>query len=169
MVLAVSFEIPGEQTKRFSRAFTRMTEGVQDLSEPFEKIGKDLRTKIIAEQFKSEGAAHGFPWKPLSKAYERRKFRRFGAKPILEATGEMKKALTKKGGDNLSDVRKLWAVFGLRPGAVLRRAHAHQLGNRRLPRREIISLAEVDRKRWGRIIQGYLVKRSREAEKAAGG
>lgn len=168
-MLAVGFEIPGEQGARFSRAFTRFTEGVKDLSEPFESIGKDLRTKIIKAQFESEGSAKGTTWDALKPRYAVRKLKRWGNKPILEASGKMKRALIRKGPKNLSEVRPLWAMFGVKDPDILRRAHAHQVGAGYLPKRPIIVLNEVDRKRWGRFIQAYLTKRAREAEKAAGG
>jgi len=167
MVLAIQFGVPGEQGKQFSRAFDDLGKGIKDLREPFDKIGKDLRLGM-RKQFKSEGTHRGTGWRELSPGYAKRKRKRYPGKPILEATGKMRTALLNdKHPSNLNAVRPLWAAFGIQSRELLQRATWHQLGTRNMPKRKIIALEETDRRKWGRIIQTYLLKTVTAAERVA--
>lgn len=51
-------------------------------------------------------------WAPLSPAYAKRKRIKYGNRPILEATGRLKKAQTQIGGENINKTRRFNATFG---------------------------------------------------------
>lgn len=145
---------------QFSRAMTRLVAGTHDLSEPFEKIGEDVRD-IWKEVFDSEGFGG---WAPLSAAYAAWKQLQVGDKPILEFTRKLRDAMTRKGfADNVSDVKAMEATFGAE-GEAGAKGHWHQLGTKRgLPQRKIIAFREQDKRQQTKTMHTYMVKLGRDA------
>lgn len=97
-------------------------------------IGEEFRKVIVSALATEGGSTESGRFAALSEPYATRKRKRFGDKPILEATGRLKKALTKKthGGDAVRQYGNGTLVFGTRGVAY---ALAHQMGCSKLPRR----------------------------------
>lgn len=115
----------------------RMAVAISDLR-PFWPRVATLARGWIRLQFDSEGAfwGQGARWTPLSPAYAERKRQLFGEKPILEATGQMRRAFSRP--ERTQTPRSLTLHFddsGEHHGPV---AQYHQEGAPRLPRRQII-------------------------------
>lgn len=85
----------------FDRSFKRIGASFDNLMPIWDDV-RDAFWKIQEEQFASEGGAgRSGKWKPLTKRYEAQKIKQYGAKPILERTGRMKKSLTGQTGDTV--------------------------------------------------------------------
>ncbi|MFZ9311565.1 MAG: phage virion morphogenesis protein [Arenimonas sp.] len=155
MALRITFTIEGEA--QFDRALSRFGDGVSDLRPAWSGVAGVLR-QHMTRQFASEGS-HGQAggWKPLSKRYAKWKAKKFPGRPILEATGKMKRSLTGVTGDTVLVMQPL--IFGI--GTKRKYASYHQRGGGRLPQRKIIDLTEADKRDVARAIQRALVKMAR--------
>jgi hypothetical protein len=76
---------------RARRKLERLTLFVSDLR-PFWPLVVPLFIEWMREQFESEGAFAGNPWAPLAPAYEAYKAVKYPGKPILQATGALRRA-----------------------------------------------------------------------------
>lgn len=72
----------------------RRVEALADLSEVFNETIDEVIIPHFREQFETQG---GGRWAPLSPSYARRKRKRYGDRPILQATGETVRAFTVPG------------------------------------------------------------------------
>lgn len=140
---------------QFDRTFSRLDANFDDLTPIWPDV-RDVFWRFEKEQFESEGSkgASG-QWKRLSKRYARQKIERYGAgKKILEATGELRDALTGPNpGSYYTHTKKEVAI-----GTTLARGIYHQRGSDRLPKREPISLSNEQKKEMMKVIQGALIK-----------
>lgn len=148
----VSFSVTGE--KQYSRAFEAMAHEVQDMSEPFEEIGRSLISHVH-DQFRTEGGAGSFgKWKPLNPDYERWKREQVGDQPILVFTGQTRSKVTDPGAITISP-RK----FVYDPDSEI--ADRHQSGEDHLPQRKIVDLPDSLKRSWDRVFVNWLqAKRS---------
>lgn len=142
-----SITIDGET--QVSRAFQLAAERAENLSEPFAFIG-GLILKSVTEQFDTHGA-HGLGsrWKPLSPAYKTWKDKHFPGKPILEATGQMRRSMTSPQAVHVQARRLVYEPDD--PKAIY-----HQRGNQHLPQRKIIALSTGDRRQWDRVFLTWI-------------
>lgn len=86
--------------------------------------------------FESEGASgKSGKWKALSSGCETQKQKKYGSVPILFASGEMARSLTKKGAKD-SVLEKTANTLTI--GTTNKKAGYHQRGNSRLPQRKVI-------------------------------
>jgi phage gpG-like protein len=152
--MRISFLVDGRP--QFDRAFNRVGDRIKDMRPVFEEVGKEFK-EIQAEQFKSEGAkgASG-GWQPLSANYAVLKYLVWGSKPILEASGRLKDSLIGNTSDTVSEIRKDSAAFG----TSVPYATQHQRGNpsKRLPKREIISFSETQKRRLQKRLQAKILE-----------
>ena len=156
-MLAVRFQVPGDQAAQFERLFARFTEGVTDLSEPFAEIGHDLQRRIVPQTIDSGGGRTGRSYEKLTPKYAARKLKKWGAKPILEASGRMRRDLEGQGPERVFHVKPLQAEFGVRPGGrSAQLVNWHQAGTSRMPARPPIAITDRDRRAWNRIVARYL-------------
>jgi hypothetical protein len=81
--------------------------------------------KFMAEVFRAEGAYAGSKWKPLNKAYAVQKARKWGAKPILQASGALMRSFVNA--DDPDHVMRVGPTFG-EFGSRKRYAKAHHFG-----------------------------------------
>ena len=144
-----SFEIEGEE--QVSRMLSRTTEKIKDLAPFFEAAGTFMRT-TMDEQFGSEGGRTG-GWAPLSARYAADKAKRYGSRPILQASGDMIASLTGQGSGNVSRT-----VGGdtLEFGTSVPYATYHQTGTSRMPQRRILDLTEGDRRGLMKLLQRHM-------------
>lgn len=142
----ISLEVDG--VAEFDRTFARYDAVFSDLTGIWPDV-RDEFHKIEAEQFASEGSAGGGGrWKDLSDRYKAQKIKRYGSKPILQASGALMESLTGDGpGSYYSATKTEMAV-----GSVIPYGIYHQRGGGKLPKREPISLSKTQQDRMGYII-----------------
>jgi len=152
----IQITVDGED--QFNRTFSRMDAVFDDLTPIWPDV-RDFFWVIEGEQFDSEGGkgASG-TWKTLSKRYAAQKIRRYGpGKNILEASGALVKSLTGNAlGSYYQTTKTEIAVGTTIPYGIY-----HQRGSGNLPKREPISLSDVQKKSMTKVIQGSLIKELR--------
>lgn len=67
----------------------RTADGVTDLRTPLREASKYLVKYYSGVAYASRGSVFGERWPKLSPAYERRKLKKWGSRPMLIASGEM--------------------------------------------------------------------------------
>lgn len=132
------------------RVLRRLVVGLSDLRPFWPRVSR-LAIGWLRLQFDSEGAFWGVGtrWTPLSPAYAAAKFERWGARPILQASGQMRRAFSNP--ERRATPRSLTLTFddsGPQHGEI---AQYHQEGQG-VPRRPIIGdrlppLAELELQR----------------------
>lgn len=155
-MIRLTGEVIGE--RQFDRALTRIERGVTDLKPLFELLGEDFRDSE-RQQFAHEGYGS---WPALSAAYAARKRLLWGDKPILQASGALRSAMTERmTPGNVTDIRETEAAFGVNLGKPYPRYHQTGAGN--LPQRKVIDFREGDKRRMTKTMHRYFVQVSREA------
>ncbi len=97
----------------------------------------DIFRAFMREIFRSQGSYAGSQWKPLNRAYAAYKQRKWGNKPILQASGTlMRSFVSETDANHVLRVGPTFAEFGSR----VLYAKAHQFGYppRKLPARPMI-------------------------------
>lgn len=156
-MIRFSGEVLGE--RQFDRALTRIERGTSDLKPLFELLGEDFRD-TERQQFAHEG----YGWAPLSPAYAIRKRRLWGDKPILQASGALRSAMTERmTPGNITDIRETEAFYGVNLGQLYPRLHQTGASRANLPQRKVIDLREGDKRRMSKTMHRYFVQISREA------
>lgn len=152
----IQIAVDGED--QFFRSFKRLDANFDDLSPIWPDV-RDEFWQIEKEQFDSEGSkGGGGKWQALSARYEIQKIARYGAgKKILEASGDLVASLTGNapGSYYMANAKEI-AV-----GTTIPYGMYHHRGEGKLPKREVISFSEVQKKRLMKIIQGSLIKQLR--------
>jgi phage gpG-like protein len=134
----VGFAVSGEQ--QISRAFQVYGEEAQDLSEPLDRMA-DVIIDAVRAQFDTQGTGGlGHPWTPLSPEYAAWKLARYGPKPILVATGDMKQAmLDKASAVTVTPKRMVYSPVDEKAGY-------HQDGTVNMPQRKIVALTDAQKR-----------------------
>ncbi len=129
---------PGLQ--RVSLAFERAGTDFSNFGQYiFPKLGTVLEREV-GKQFDAEGRGpNAGRWAGLSARYAESKRRRYGFKPILEATGRLKGALTSPGPNARRQYSSREFVFGTQG---VRYASFHQTGTGRMPARPPLDLTQ---------------------------
>jgi phage gpG-like protein len=89
--MPVGFTVTLQGDKELLDGLKNFAEGIIDLQEEFESTGKYLLDFETQQVFESEGQVFGEPWQPLSEEYSNWKHKHFPNRPILEATGNMRR------------------------------------------------------------------------------
>jgi phage gpG-like protein len=149
----LNFKIEVEGQAAFNRGFNEVTETISDLTPIWKPVQREFH-KIEREQFESEGSkgASG-QWQQLSQPYEQIKLEKYGSKPILEATGRLKRSLTEENSDSIAEFGRQDAAFG----TSVPYGRFHQKGNDRLPARAVISLSDRQKERLARAMRREIV------------
>lgn len=105
--------------------------------------------------FATEGASSGGRWAPLSPRYATHKASRYPGKTILRRTDALYRSLTGPFSEfstfRLTDDEVLMATR--HPAAV-----PHAQGTSRMPARPPVRLRDIDRRRWLKGLQRYLIE-----------
>lgn len=150
--MRLTFEIDGKA--EFDRAAQGVSEHLSDLRPVWPEVKRSIQ-RIEREQFASEGAkGRSGKWKPLSRAYAQRKGKRYGAQPILRASGKLERSLTGETADTILIEEPLEFGFGTR----LFYAVFHQRGTSKMPAREVFSFSEQQRTDLMKGLQKGLLK-----------
>lgn len=145
-MLQFRFEVDGEIQLR--RYLDILAENISDFTVIFEKIADDFRD-TMSGVFSAEGAFEGRSrWAPLSPDYAIQKARKFPGRPILHATGKLRKSLTTESDGHICQI----TPTTLKIGTSDEKAIFHQRGTRKMPQREIVRLTQSQKSRWTRII-----------------
>lgn len=135
---------------QIDRTLASCGEALEDMR-PAWDILADRFAGAQKRQFKSEGAAGGDAWSPLSPKYAAWKMKHFPGQDILQLEGHLIRQLTMQPFG--VDVREMnFAIFG----TALPYAVYHQKGEGDLPRRLVISLTNYEKRAWVKVIQQYL-------------
>lgn len=136
MPLLLQFEIEGE--KQFSRRLSLMADGVEDFTEPLEKVEGEVM-KSFDRNFAARGGLFG-GWPPPAKNY---------GHPLLEKTGEMRGAF-------VSVVSSDSVEFG-NPTSYFK-YHQSKEPRSKIPRRVMMKLDQQRRTFIVKAFQAYLIK-----------
>lgn len=153
--MRLTLDIDGKPA--FDRFFIRFDRKLSDLTPVWDDL-RDAFWEVEAEQFDSEGAAGGKKWKDLSKRYKAQKIKRYGAKPILHATGALRAAMTSKTSDTIYQKDRNSMILG----TSLKYAIYHQRGGGNLPQREVIRFSESQKTKLQKGFQRGLIKELRK-------
>jgi phage gpG-like protein len=142
----------------FKRTFSRLDASFDDLT-PIWPAVRDEFWQIESEQFASEGSKGGSgAWKQLSQRYKIRKEKRYPGKKILEASGDLRASLTGNAAGTYYEANdKQIAV-----GTTIPYARYHHRGEGKLPKREVISFSETQKRRMMKTIQAALIAELRK-------
>lgn len=124
----------------------KVVDALQDASPWFDMMHGWFEQEI-EQQFESEGAHFGTPWKALSPAYAAAKLAEWGPKQILQARGDLRQALTSKSGGAVRYTSRHMMVFGgdVRSDDGVDIGAVHQRGTKdgRIPARQMLNLGEA--------------------------
>ncbi len=150
--------VPGED--RIAIGLSRFVDQIEDFRGFWEKHFEPTLIRHISEQFEKEGASGSSGrWAPLTDAYLARKTAKYGAQPILVASGELKEMMTDSGkfmGQKFKDRYVLWTLhYGL----------YHQTGTKKMPARKMIDMTDHLKVALGGALHEWAFKAWREATK----
>ena len=132
----VSIEVQGEE--KLKVALTNMADAIDDLRPYWNEVQQEFY-RIEKEAFALQGASgQSGRWAALSPRYAVVKFKRWGAVPILTASGALRDSLTSETSGSI--VRK--EKDALTVGTSIPYGQYHQSGTRKMPARPPISLTE---------------------------
>lgn len=155
--MALRFTLQVEGEAQIDRALTRFADHVSDLRPAWPAVVQVIRSHAT-KQFATEGSyGPGGGWKALSPKYAKRKAKKWPGRPILEASGQMKRSLVGHTTDSILNYQPLSFGYGTKRGY----ASYHQKGTPRMPQRKIIDLTETDKRDVTRAIQRELVRQAR--------
>ena len=128
-----------------------------------DRLGLDMRSflrerykAMTRDQFNKRGAGQSGRWKTLSPAYAKIKARRYPGKPILEATGKMRRSLEiVPTGKAKRNGRGIEYSFGTNDN----KAAYHQKGNKKMARRPIFDFSRRQKQELGRDIGKVIAER----------
>jgi phage gpG-like protein len=131
----VQFEVLGDE--QVWASFVGIEERAGDMREPLEASGHTLED-LAARQFESQGAYASGGWAPLSPKYAAAKLAFWGPRPILVASGKLRRILTEHG---IREVTRDTLIYGTFDDV----AGWHQHGTENMPARPIIVVGPVER------------------------
>ncbi len=135
----VSIEVQGEE--KLKVALTNMADAIDDLRPYWNEVQQEFY-RIEKQAFASEGTSgESGKWSALSPRYAVVKFKRWGAVPILTASGTLRDSLTSETSGSI--VRK--EKDELTVGSSVPYGRYHQSGTSKMPARPPISLTENNR------------------------
>lgn len=145
-------------TENFVRGFNRFEAQMKDMREVFEILAVDFGD-IVTKNFAMKGTPE--KWRPLSPGYAKWKAKKRPGAPMLVFNGDLYESLrgVRDPGGRANTIRQIYpkrAEFG----TIDPKAAHHHFGAPRahLPRRKVVQLTEMDKKRWARIIHEWAVK-----------
>lgn len=155
--------VGGEVIFRFSepgfddwaRAVSDIVDGAEDLTEVFDWFGNYMVNGSFQRNFDAGGRPSR--WSPLSEPYATQKRRRYGSRPILEASGAMRGGFRWSAHPRSLQIRNLRRYFSY-----------HQEG-RGLPQRMVMVIQNQDKGWFTRRLKRHLVDRTAVQRQVFGG
>jgi hypothetical protein len=152
--------------------FSRFAACVNDWRPAFDQIVADFKEGEI-KQFATEGQYGSGSWPKLNADYAKSKEETWPSRPILVASGLLRKAATDPKVEMTHDSLTLiindagsYQVFSKRAGGIVTVekpavAGFHQIGAGSLPRRAVVQLPAEQIVRWRKIFHSYMVYKHR--------
>lgn len=119
--------------ERIQVPLTKLAQALQDFRRFWSEYFAPQFFQDVQDNMTAEGRMVG-GWRALSPKYAAWKLRKYGPKPILQATGAMKRSLQLGGPGNVMRVTRAKAIFGTTD----RKAPFHNRGAGRLPKRKLL-------------------------------
>jgi len=141
-------------TSRLKRRFASMVSRSNDFKPVFRWVFLEL-SEAHSRQFASQGAAGGFPWKPLDPQYASWKLENYGANGILVRSGALRDSLTNLNSTRgaVRDIDAKKATFGTE----VEYAHYHWTGTRKMPSRKPLFVPRTFADRTAFMVGRYIV------------
>lgn len=152
MSVGLELSVLGEEV--ISRKLLRWQHALDDARPAFARIMRILDAQAL-EQFATEGAAGGERWAPLAPSTLARKP---AGKSILENSGRLLNSMVEGGVSGGGDAVRFLGRQEMRWGTAVPYASFHQHGTSRMPRRRVVQLPELVRRRAVRELQRALVE-----------
>jgi phage gpG-like protein len=162
-LVEITLDVAGD--KQLARAFEATAREVEDMSDPLARFGEHL-LREIGEQFQTEGARGGEPWRRLTRAYETWKEEHYPGRPILVQSSAMRSAALSPRAVTITPRRLVYEIDDANVCGGTRSEHDrvdrgqlaywHQVGAGRLPARPIVQLNQEARRELDRIFASWL-------------
>lgn len=161
-MIEFNFTVDGE--RQMSRFFDIAADSINDFTIIFEKLAEDFR-ETQKEVFKKEGANEGLSkWKPLSPKYKKWKNKFYPGRPILTLTGDMRKSLTQQ--NNINHIERI-TKNSFEIGTKDFKTILHQKGTKKMPKRKVIELSDLQKRRWTQIFHREIFSMLSPSEREA--
>lgn len=144
MPVKISATIEGE--KQVSALLEKGGSRLSNMRKPLAATNLYLR-KEIDSNFGAQGTILGSKWQPLNATYAAQKRRRYGSKPILEATGKMRKGFKSSVSPRRLVIKNDVKYF---------RYHQSNRPRRILPRRPMLNVSPTQQSKIYQIFNKFL-------------
>lgn len=111
MELQVQIQVTVTGGKSLQRAFTKLGADMLIFNNAMKSTGMYLTDYYSTTAFASQGGVFGKKWARLSPRYAKRKAKRYAGRPILIATGKMKKSFTYRHNSTSVEISNTAAYF----------------------------------------------------------
>ncbi len=151
--MRVQVRIVNVDTSKADRRFGKILRRSRDFKPVFRWMFQELQ-EAHRENFRTQGAASGFPWKPLEPQYASWKIENYGANGVLVRSGDLERSLTMNSGRGaVRDMGARTAEFGTK----LPYAKFHQSGTSNMAQRKPLFLPRLMADRTADAVGEYLV------------
>lgn len=151
--MRVQVRIVNVDTSKADRRFGKILRRSRDFKPVFRWMFQELQ-EAHRENFRTQGAASGFPWKPLEPQYASWKIENYGANGVLVRSGDLERSLTMNSGRGaVRDIGARTAEFGTK----LPYAKFHQSGTSNMAQRKPLFLPRLMADRTADAVGEYLV------------
>lgn len=145
-MIGIQANIEGE--KKINALLENINVKLNDLKEPISE-SIDYMEDQVQENFKSEGGKITNKWQALNPAYAEAKKKRYGNKPILEATGKMKNSFKKLSTSTYGRIWNSTSYF---------KYHQSNKSRSKLPRRPMLNIKRANQTEIYKIFNKYINK-----------
>lgn len=153
--MGASMTVSGDRA--VSKRFKNIAKRASDVSPAWRGVGGYL-SRMVAQQFASEGSRLGTPWRPLKPEYRLWKMQNGYSRKILVQTGRMKQSFTGRPMDierygpsdavfGSNDMKAVWHHFG-----------THKDGKQVNPARPILVVTPEIRREVSQRVIKYIAK-----------
>jgi phage gpG-like protein len=151
--MRVQVRVVDVDTSKADRRFGQILRRSRDFKAVFRWMFQELQ-EAHRENFRTQGAASGFPWKPLEPQYASWKIENYGANGVLVRSGDLERSLTMNSGRGaVRDIGARTAEFGTK----LPYAKFHQSGTSNMAQRKPLFLPRLMADRTADAVGEYLV------------
>jgi phage gpG-like protein len=151
--MRVQVRVVDVDTSKADRRFGQILRRSRDFRAVFRWMFQELQ-EAHRENFRTQGAASGFPWKPLEPQYASWKIENYGANGVLVRSGDLERSLTMNSGRGaVRDIGARTAEFGTK----LPYAKFHQSGTSNMAQRKPLFLPRLMADRTADAVGEYLV------------
>lgn len=158
----VEIDVVGD--REFARDLLGLAVGALSLKHVFEEVLEKLR-EVVRQQYSTNGFRGNTPWKPLNAVYRAEKIRRGLDPRIMLATHKLYNSLAHHTSDSIAEVTDDSLTFGsdaaTKKGDRYLKYHQSRKPRKKLPRRPVLALTEMDRVEIVGMFRSEIVKARR--------